>query len=186
MKKGLKRTIAGALILLIGIIVPVTGMVRGMVKLTTTDSQPFVVPGKVEVQADAPGDYYLWNDYRIRHEGKTYSSSMFLPDGTTITVTDDQGEELYLEENASISLNNMDHYKNSIGFVTLDKAGTYTIHVEGFEEERVFSWSPFDAMEFVTSLFKGIAFAAVFGLIGLGITIWGVIVLCKNDKKTPA
>ena len=160
-------------------------MVRGMVKLTTTDSQPFVVPGKVEVSADAPGDYYLWNDYMIKHGGKTYSSSMSLPDGATIIVTDDQGEELYLEGNDTISLNNMDHYKNSIGFVTVEKAGTYTISVEGFEEERVFSWSPFDAMEFVMSIFKAIGFAAVFGMVGLGITIWGVIVLCKNDKKAP-
>ena len=183
MKKGLKRTIAGSLIFILAVIIPVFSMTAGFMKLASTDAQSFVVPGTAEVRADEPGSYFLWNDYMTTHEGVAYNSSQQLPEDLVITVKDEEGVELVLEESATISVNNMSHAKQSIAYVIITDPGTYTVTVEGSGESRVFSWSPFNAEKVLKDVFKGVGFAMVFGFGGLGLAVWGIVVLCTQDKK---
>ena len=186
MKPGIKRIIAGALLMIVGFVLIPVGMVLQTIRHAGSDSHKFLTSNITEVRVDEPGRYYLWNEYETVYMGANYSQSSSLPHGMVITVVDEQESTLALQSGASISINNMGNSKNSIAYVEVKRAGTYLIRVEGMDETRVFSWSSFEPMDMLMSFVVSLLLIVLLTLMGAGLVVWGIMRLCRKPRVEDA
>lgn len=151
--------------------------------LGDASEEQFKVPGRVEVMAEEPGRYYLWNDYQTVFRGKTYNRSKSVPDGMEIRITHAKtGEPFDFVSDTSISSSSGANSKNTIGYVEVKEPCRVAIEVSGGEEERVFSFSPFRLWRMLKLILGGFALSFVLGVAGVGVTIWGIVKVARAGK----
>lgn len=185
MKPGSKRIIFGIFIFLAGAIIVPLGII---VSLIVTDSNKliFKVPGSIRYSMNKPGQYYLWNEYKIVFDGISYNRSKDIPDGIQIRIRNEQTGQVYtFVSNASISSDSGGSARNSIGYIESDSPGNVLIEVQGGNEERIFSISQFRLWRIFSTIFGGIGFAIFICLAGGLVIVWGIVAMARSssDKK---
>src|ERR1041385_7405172 len=113
MKRGVKTIIAGGVLFVFGVLV-IPLLLVGSLLLQKSDEVQFKVPGTAEATVEAPGRYYLWNDYDTVYNGKSYHNSETLPGGMDIKITDPDGAVMTLVDNASITVTSNGNAKHAI------------------------------------------------------------------------
>lgn len=146
------------------------------------EPRQFIIPGTAEMDITEPGRYYLWNEFNTIHEGKTYRRSKAIPDGLGIMITDQDGRNLPLTGDSSITTNRGSSSMNSIGYVEVIRPAKLTVTVSGSSDKRVFSFSPSIIMKIVGLFLAGLGFSILFPVLGVGLAIWGVVKLSKSGK----
>ncbi|GHB92575.1 hypothetical protein [Cerasicoccus arenae] len=183
MKKGLKTLIVGILLFAVGTFVVPIAFILPII-LDGADERQFIIPGTTEVEISEPGRYYLWNDFQTVYSGKSYSRSNSIPDGLEITITKQDGEGLAFSSDTSISSSSGSSSKNSIGYVEVSSPCKLTVSVLGNSDKRVFSFSQSGLMKMFGLIFGGFGLSMLLAISGAGISIWGIVKLVKNDKKS--
>ena len=87
MKPGIKTIIAGAVLFVVGALVIPLVVVLPLVLGKSHEFQ-FKAPGNAEITVNAPGRYYLWNNFRTVYEGKSYDRLENIPDGMEFQMRD--------------------------------------------------------------------------------------------------
>ncbi|WOO43237.1 hypothetical protein [Rubellicoccus peritrichatus] len=184
MKKGLKTLISGIVIFIVGAFVaPLAVIIPVILALDDSDKRQFIIPGEHQFEIEKPARYYLWNDYQTIFDGKSYNRSESLPDGLQISIKDEAGEELKFTSNTMMSSSTGSSTKNTIGYVEVTAPGTLTIRVTGDSDARVFSFSEFSVLKIVGLAFGAFGIGMLIAVAGIGLSIWGIVKLVKNDTK---
>jgi hypothetical protein len=116
------------------------------------EGQTFLVPSTQDIHIVEPGTYILWHDDKITFEGTVYNKPESLPDQAKIVLTHD-GEKIPMRTSWGSGSTSGTHEKKEVGRYQLETPGEYTLSVEGFSENRVFS--------FGRSELKGVLVAAL-------------------------
>jgi hypothetical protein len=182
MKRGLKTTIAGVVVLLVGaFVIPLAFFLP--VALGNSHDFQFKAPGSAETMVNEPGRYYLWNDFRTVYEGKSYDRSPAIPDGVEIQIRDAMGRQLQFVSDTSISMTSGGSSKKSIGYVEIAAPGKVKILLTGGNEERIFSFSQSGLLKLFGLIAGGVGLSLVVCTVGLGLIIWGVVKLATGVNK---
>ncbi|HEY4414965.1 MAG TPA: hypothetical protein VGO57_04655 [Verrucomicrobiae bacterium] len=186
MKRGIKTIIGGAGLFLFGAFVVPLLFILPLI-LGKSDETQFKVPGTREVTVKKPGRYYLWNDYQVVFDGKSYDRSKNIPDGMEIHVQDVSGAPLTLISSTSITISDNGSAQNSIGYVEIKNAGPVKITVTGGGEDRIFSFKPSAMLKVFSLILGGLGVAGLVTIAGLATIIWGVVKLLRSNRtKMPA
>jgi len=180
MKRGIKTTITGAILLVAAFVVPFLSILPFLLK--HQNENQFKIPGSIQVTAEKPGRYYLWNDFRTVLDGRTFNQSEHIPNGLNISVEDSNGRKLAFVSDTSISSTNGSSAKNTIGYVEIEHPGKVTVRVSGGSEERVFSFSQSGLLKMFLLLIGGFGASAIFGLTGLCFIVWGIVKLVRKKS----
>lgn len=182
LKSGIKTIITGAVIFTVGaFIVPLLFILP--VILGHKHEAQFKAPGGIEVAAEKPGRYYLWNDFQTVYEGKSYDRSESIPDGLEIRIRDAEGHRLQFVSDASISASSGSSAKKSIGYVEVEHPGKVTVQVTGGSEERIFSFSQPELLRIIGLILGGFGLSVIVAVAGLGLIIWGIVKLVRANRK---
>ncbi len=174
MKRGIKTIIAGVVLFILGaVVIPVLCILPLI--LGHSSAPEFKVPGSFDATVDAPGRYYVWNDFRAIFEGKTYNSSTNLPNGISIQVRTADGRALQFVGDTSTSMSTGSSSKNSIGYVEVERPGKVTIQVSGSNEERIFCFAKSELLRMFGQILGGFVLSMLVAVAGIGVIIWGVI-----------
>lgn len=182
MRRGLKTTITGGLLFLLGGFVVPLLLVLVVVSHHEPETQ-FKVPGQTEVMVKEPGRYYLWHDYQTVYQGRNYTQSGDIPDGLTIQVHDANGRELPFVSDRSISSSNNGSTRKSIGYVAVAQPETLTVQVSGSAQDLIFSFSQFRLLRLFGLIFGGVGLSILVGLGGLGLMVWGIVKLVRAKPQ---
>lgn len=186
MKPGIKSIIAGVTLFLLGAFVFPLLIILPVI-LGESDEVQFKVPGEAEISVEKPGRYYLWNDFRTVHEGKSYNRPEDIPDGIEIRVQNSKGEALEFVGDTSISSSSGSSSKNSIGYVEVQNPGQLRVEVSGGNEDRIFSFSQSGLLKMFGLILGGAAISALIAIGGIVLAIWGIVKVVKpNQKGEPA
>ena len=170
----------------LAVLVPVT-QVLPMFKAVT--EEVFVAPGTTTVEVNEPGQYHLWHNYQIIHEGVNYDQPKHLPDGWAIEITGVDGQALPLNEQGNVSVNVGNRSKVSLGKVSVSSPGRLTIKVTAEavapDELVVLSFSRFEMLALIIKVGIGIGVGLLLGLIAIGLIIWGFTKRSRAKKHTP-
>lgn len=181
---GLKRLILGIALLVLGVLMVPLAIAATVFLVFQNHSEEarLVIPGRVEVAVTEPGRYYLWHDYQTTFEGRSVRRSDGPPGGLLeVSVEDSGGEALHFSWSDSVSVSRGGHRKRSIGYVQVDAPATLVISVTGDAEGCVLSFGQSRVPEILGIVFGGLALAAVVGLSGLGIAVWGGLKMLKKS-----
>jgi hypothetical protein len=182
MKPGIKTIITGAVVFVVGAFVAPLLILLSLVLGQPHDLQ-FKVPGTAETSVDAPGRYYLWNDYRTVFDGKNYDQSQNIPNGMEFRIRDAEGRQLQFISAGLISTSSGRSSKQSIGYVEVTGPGKIEIQVTGGDEERVFSFSRSGFLKLIAVILGGFGVSMLAGLTGFVLIIWGLVKLVKGNKS---
>lgn len=186
MNHGVKRTIAGGCLMLAAVLATpfVTTAVLISYAMNLPDVPQFKVPGETQVSVEEPGRYYVWNDYETIFEGRTYNKWDCLPDEMTVRIRNaDTGETLEFTGDTSTTSSTGGTSRNSIGYVEIEEPCALNIQVTGPVEERVFSFSRVRVWQVLKPVFASLAVAAVVGVLGLAIALWGIVRLVQSPEE---
>ena len=178
MKRGVKTLITGVIFLVAAIVAPFLFIFPLL--LQHQNENQFKVPGTIQVTVEKPGRYYLWNDFRTIYNGQSFNRSEQIPDGLNIRIGDSDGRALNFVGDTSISSTRDDSAKNSVGYVEIEHPGKVTVQVSGNAEERIFSFSKSRLLKVFLFAIGGFGASVIFGLMGLGLIIWGIIKLARK------
>lgn len=179
MKRGSGTIIAGAVLFVAGAFVVPAALVIPLI-LNQTRAKQFLVPGSVEISAETPGRYYLWNDFRTVFNGRTYQSPEELPGGLEITITDGGGRLTFVSDGSTTSSNGASS-KRSIGYVEVTTPGKLTVAVTGNADQRVFSFARSEIMKILGLILGGIGASGITALGGIILAILGIVRLSRNS-----
>ena len=174
MKKGVKTMLAGGLLLVSAIAIPVMIMVPSLSSEGPSGEQ-FRVPGVGVLEVDAPGRYYLWHDYKASFEGERYSSGNRKAEGANIAVKRGGGElmNFVVDESTSFSLGNRS--SQSLGYIDATEIGPVIFEVSGLSEELIFSAGRYELFNTLRHIALSVIAGAICGLAGIGFLIWGIV-----------
>lgn len=183
MRRGLKTTITGSLLFLLGgFVVPL--VLALVVVLRHEPETQFKVPGQTEVTVKEAGRYYLWHVCETVYQGRNYAQSGDLPDGLTIQVHDANGRELPFVSDRSISASNNGSSKKSIGYVDVAQPEALTVQVSGSAQDLIFSFSQFRLLCLFGLIFGGGGLSILIGLGGFGLMVWGIVKLSRAKPQS--
>ncbi|HEX5399934.1 MAG TPA: hypothetical protein VFY06_12895 [Verrucomicrobiae bacterium] len=182
MKAGIKSIVAGAALVVLGVVVLPLAIAIPIFLTLSGHLIEFKVPGTFETNVVKTGRYYLYNDYQTIFNGKTYNNSKNLPGGMEIKILDSQGDSLPFTGDASVSVNGSGTERNSIGYVDLQKPGKVWIEVSGTSEERIFSFGQEHFLKLFVGLIGTLGLCFLFALGGTGLAVWGVIKLVRSGQ----
>jgi hypothetical protein len=180
MKRGLGTIITGVVLFVAGAFVVPAAIVIPLI-LNQTKAKQFLVPGSVEISAETPGRYYLWNDFRTVFNGRTYQSPEELPGGLEITITDGGGSRLTFVSDGSTSSSNGSSSKRSIGYVEVTTPGNLTVAVSGNTDQRVFSFARSEILKILGLVLGGMGASGLTALGGIILAIFGIVRLSRNS-----
>ena len=127
------------------------------------EGKQFLAPGSLTLTVEQPGEYVIWDEQVTFFNGKSYQNSEDLPGGIQIAVRDLQSGRTFQFSPSSGGTETIGNVKRkSIGDVALDRPGNYIIEVSGSFPERVF----YVRRSAISTVLRGIAISAAFGLIG--------------------
>lgn len=175
---GVVLFVAGAFVIPAAILVPIA--------LNQPKAQQFLAPGSMEMTAEKPGRYYLWNDYQTIFDGRTYHSPEDLPAGLEITIMDDHGERLTFISDGSTSRGGGSSSKRSIGYVEVTGTRHLTVVVSGTADPRVFSFARSDTMKIVGLVLCGMGGSVLLALAGIILSIIGIVRLSTTNGPSRA
>ncbi len=150
--------------------------------LEKSNEVSFKVPGTQTVKIEQPGRYYLWNDFRTVFDGKSYNRSKAIPDGMEIKIRNADGTLLPFISDTSTSSTSNGSAKNSIGYVEIKNSGELKVTISGGDEARIFSFGPSNLLKIFALIFGGIGLSLFVTMIGMGLSIWGIIKLVRSSK----
>lgn len=180
MKRGLGTIITGVVLFVAGAFVVPAAIVIPLI-LNQTKAKQFLVPGSVEISAETPGRYYLWNDFLTVFNGRTYQSPEELPGGLEITITDGGGSRLTFVSDGSTSSSNGSSSKRSIGYVEVTTPGNLTVAVSGNTDQRVFSFARSEILKILGLVLGGMGASGLTALGGIILAIFGIVRLSRNS-----
>jgi hypothetical protein len=175
---GVVLFVAGAFLIPAAILVPIA--------LNQPKAQQFLAPGSIEVTAENPGRYYLWNDYQTIFNGRTYNSPEDLPAGLEITIMDDRGERLTFISDGSTSSRGGSTSQKSIGYVEVAGPRGLTVVVSGEADPRVFSFARSNTMKIVGLVLGGMGASVLITLAGIILSIIGIVRLSTTNGPSRA
>lgn len=178
----MKRLVAGIFLFLGGVFALPLAVLVPLLQ-NGSDGRVFLVPDVVEVIAEEPGRYYLWNEYETIYEGRSFRRSRHLPDGWQIVVADAAGDSLRLTTKTSISVSGGSGQSNSIGYVDVEQPGLLRIEVSGAGEARVFSFSRSFFQNYFLVIVGVLGASVLIALSGVGLSVWGVFLLVREEPK---
>lgn len=181
MKSGIKTIIAGVVMFIFGAVIVPLLFLFPLIFGKSNEVQ-FKVPGTCEVSVEKPGCYYLLNDFQTFYDGRSYNRSETVPDGTEIKILNSDGTELHFASDTSFSFSSGSSSKKSIGYVDIKSSGKIKIEVSGGNEERVFSFEPLSFVKVIGLVFAAFATAGIVGIGGIGICVWGIVKLVRENK----
>jgi hypothetical protein len=180
MKRGIKTLITGVICLAAAVVSPF--LVLFPLLLQHQNENQFKVPGATEVTVEKPGRYYLWNDFRTIYNGQSFNRSEQIPDGLNIRIGDSEGHALSFVSDTSITSGSGGSEKKSVGYVEIQHPGKVTVQVSGTVEERIFSFSKSGMLMMFLLIVGGFGASVMFGLMGLGLIIWGIVKLARKNS----
>lgn len=182
MKKGVKTMLAGGLLLVSAIAIPLMIMVPSLSSEGPSGEQ-FKVPGVGVLDIDAPGRYYLWHDYKASFEGQHYTSRNRKASGAKIVFKREGGRRLnfVVDKSTSYSLGNRS--KQSLGYVDATEIGPVVIEVSGLNEELIFSAGRYELFKKLRHIALSVIVGAICGIAGIGFLIWGIVKLVNAGKR---
>ena len=180
MKRGVKTTIAGGLLLVAAVIVPIAVMVPTIADQADNQLEIFDVPGETEIRVEEPGVHYLW--LHVDQSNPPPSIPGHLPEGMKIEVTDDRGQSLTLNHNMTASHEGLNVSMHSIGSLRFDRPTTIKIDVSESPRPMQLSFSKLDITGIVKGVFGAIAIGGVLGLAGIGVLVWGIVKLASGNR----
>jgi len=184
MRRGVKTTVVGGLLILSSIVVPFLFIIPEAIR-QSEDAEAFPVPGKMTVTLDDPGEYYVWSHNDAPMKGPTTTPNYIIMD-EDITVIDSDGKDVVFVENISFSIERPGSEKQSIGTFRIDQPATVAIEVPAEYPEMSLSVSRLSASRFLNAMGYGILIAGVIGLAGLGLLIWGIVKLASGKREVVA
>lgn len=184
MRKGLKRLITGIILGITGVaVIPGLTVYKLITENETHSIAPFKVPGEHEFELTKVGKHTIWQYERTIFEGQSYQREDGLPDGWVFTLTNAAGEEIPLESDASatVTLGDSEIRRSFVSFVA-DSPGAYKLEVAGEGQDHILKVAPAFTFDSFTRIMGAVAASVLCILAGLGITIWGIVVLGKGKN----
>lgn len=136
----------------------------------------FAAPGSYQTHIADAGRYYLWHHYKTVYEGEQIRQSRNAPNRLEITIHDAAGIELKFNSDNKESWSIGNHGKRSIGYIEATRSQTIAITTDGDANQNVIlSFSKSDMRKDLWIAFRRLAIAAVTGILGLPLFIWGFI-----------
>jgi hypothetical protein len=143
----------------------------------------FAAPGSHQTQIADTGRYYLWHHYKTVYEGEPIKRSENAPSGLEITIRNAAGTELTFNRDDKESWSIGNHGKKSIGYIEATSSQNVQIETGGDVSQKVIlSFSKSDMRKDLWIAFRGLAVAAVTGIFGLPLFIWGFISSTKKSS----
>ena len=178
MKPGVKSILLGIFLLITGMIILPVAIMLSFV-FVDTHEQYFEVPGSSKLTIDEPGRYYLWNNYKLFHEGKTYNQSVDLPNGLTIEAKGTAGD-YEIHSSTNISFNSGSDSSQSIAYIDIEESDTVEITVKNLDETRMFSISKPGILDRFGKFLAFIILIVLIDLFGFILILIGAIRVSKN------
>ena len=173
MKRGVKRSLLGAGLVLAAIVVGGSAFVS-LQRGVSHDVQ-FKAPGTFQARAADAGRYYVWDNHKTWFEGEKVRSKAAFPDEMTVEVSDAAGQTLEFTRDDSQSWSIGSHAKTSVGYVDLPADSDVQIDARGDDGERILSLSQANLGQELWQTFIGFGIATVAAGLGIPIAIWGLI-----------
>ncbi len=181
MKRGSKRLLFGLLLLIGGFVI--FGWTFSALNRGVSLSDQFVASGKVTVNVESAGRFYVWDNYVTWFDGKKIRHASAFPDDVKITVRSASGKSLKFESNTDESWSIGNHAKKSVGYVDIETPDELTFEVTGGNGERVLSFAKADMAGELQEKLGGFGWAALMGVLGLPLVIWGLLVGGKPARS---
>ncbi|MBL37567.1 MAG: hypothetical protein CMP07_04080 [Xanthomonadales bacterium] len=175
MKTGNLKILLGAILLLAGglaipagLLVPAFG--------APNENVVFETPGEATLEIEAPGRFYLWHKYRTIHQGRQVVRDEHLPDGMSFRVSRlDDGSSIPFQARSNIHTEIGDAESRSIGYVDIERPGTFMIEVTGGDEQtRIMSFSRSRMMLFARAIGFSLLSLVVLGSLGVVLIVFGI------------
>jgi putative Mn2+ efflux pump MntP len=184
MKKGVKKIICGAIIFVIGMLMPFAFIIPLFFQDSGTT---FCTPGSVEIKVEKPGRYYLWNNYYTVFEGRSYSFDKQLPGGMTFSLVDKKnGSDVPMQTGSGMSSESGSQKRASVGYFDLPEPGQYTLSVTGNKQARIFSFGKSlfgNTIFMIGGMIIGFIFTFAAAIGALILIILGIIDLVRDTKS---
>ncbi|MBT5706912.1 MAG: hypothetical protein HOI66_11375 [Verrucomicrobia bacterium] len=143
----------------------------------------FIAPGSSQSHIADAGRYYLWHHYKTVYEGEQITRPKNAPSSLEITIQDATGAELTFHRNDKKSWSIGNHGKKSIGYIEATRSQKVQIDTVGDSSQKVIlSFSESDMRNDLWIAFRGLAVAAVTGILGLPLFIWGFISFTRGSR----
>ena len=127
----------------------------------------FLAPGTGTVEADVPGPYLVWHEYRTTYENRSYNAAPELPGGVRFTVSAPDGSLLKLQSTGTQSWTKGGVQRRAVGAFEATMAGRYTISVDGDFPPRVIAVGRDQMARMLATI--GMAIVAVLAGMGSGV-----------------
>lgn len=183
MRRGMKTFLLGLITVVLGSVVIPYVKIK---PLFDAKYPEFTFKGPCEevFMIDAPGKYYLWNDYQTFFENKNYDVSKKLPNGVKIKMTDSEsGKEIAFNPDSSINFKVNRVSQNSVGYIVLGGKTNVKITIDGLSEDRVFTLAQSKVMDIFSTVIGTIITAGVLTVFGIFLVIWGIVKLSTKKKE---
>lgn len=175
MKNGNLKILLGVVLLLAGGLAIPAGI------LIPTFSAPnenvvFETPGEATLEIAAPGRFYLWHKYRAIHQGRQVVRDEHLPDGMSFEVTRlGDGSSIPFRARSNIHTELGGAESRSVGYVDIERPGTFEIEVEGGDEQtRIMSFSRSRLMLVARAIGFSLLSLIVLGSCGVVLIVFGI------------
>lgn len=136
-------------------------------------SHALLSPGRTTVTLSQAGRYVLWHELDTSSLGKQAARAMKLPEGLTITILDQQGNNLAFQADTSYTITVMGHMRKSVAYIDVAEPQMVTVQFQGSNVLTQFSLSPFSIWHIVGKVGLIILTCLAFGLVGLFFVIRG-------------
>ncbi len=167
MRPGLLNILLGAVLFLLGIAaVPVLIVLPFLSERGGTHGR-IHAPGTGVVEIAEPGRHFLWHEFEGTAYGRRHRAPEYLPADWTLTITDEDGTELSLAPDTSVSVTRGGTRKRSIAYFSVETPGKITINARGDGPPTVLTVSAFDFRALIRRFLT--AFAIGFTASGAGI-----------------
>lgn len=180
MKPGLKPLIAGVALCVVGFVVVPALIILPFV-LAASDDTRFLAPGRAQFVVEEPARYYLWHVHRTVFEGTSYNRPVAWPDGLTVVVRDAAGEALDFVGDGSISMSSGSEASQSIGYVDLPAAGTWTVEVTGEAEPHVLAFAESKLLKMFALIIGGVVICLLLAGTGVVLVVIGIARLAQRE-----
>jgi len=133
----------------------------------------FQGPGTFQVDIPQAGDYRLWHESQTSIDGRAHRVDDELPSGTSIEVTDHQGQTIPIQmSSAKISQEVGSTRRVAVGEIEFPDSGAYNVAISGFDGTRSFRLSE---IRFFEHFLRAVLFAIPGALLILLALLWIII-----------
>ncbi len=169
MRPGLFNILLGAGLFLLGIAAVPALIVLPLLSARGGTEGRFTAPGSGVVEIAESGRHYLWHEFEATANGRRHRAPEYLPEDWTFKITDEDGAELRLTPDTSVSITRGTTRKRSLAYFNANTPGEITVEARGEGPSTVLTVSAFDFRALVRRFLA--AFAIGFTASGAGIVL---------------